>query len=217
MVFDSKRDYNKVDLSTGGTLMKNTLHFQFEHNTLTFTAESYIPAFKENADFWRLHLDFCQVGKNNELGVYSHTQVPCSVKHDENVLTVYYDNLIAEDGYTFDHWSDGIVTPARVDKGITKDISVTAIFSKVDDLLPEDDGDGDEPDDIPPKGENMSSDSSAGGAGKYEVYNQFIDGKTYYRELLEIYREDILDYLDKYGSELTPEEREIIESYIGIV
>ena len=124
---------------------------------------------------------------------------------------------IAEDGYTFDHWSDGIVTPARVDKGITKDISVTAIFSKVDDLLPEDDGDGDEPDDIPPKGENMSSDSSAGGAGKYEVYNQFIDGKTYYRELLEIYREDILDYLDKYGSELTPEEREIIESYIGIV
>jgi len=81
--------------------MKNTLHFQFEHNTLTFTAESYIPAFKENADFWRLHLDFCQVGKNNELGVYSHTQVPCSVKHDENVLTVYYDNLIAEDGNTY--------------------------------------------------------------------------------------------------------------------
>ena len=124
---------------------------------------------------------------------------------------------IAKDGYTFDRWSDGIVTPARVDKNIASDISVSAIFTRVDDYLPEDDGEGDEPDDLPPKGQGMDSSSSSGGSGKYDAYNQVIDGNTDYRELIEIYKEDILDYLDKYGSEMTPEEREIIESYIGVV
>ena len=81
----------------------------------------------------------------------------------------------------------------------------------------DEDGEGDEPDDVPPKGQGMDSSSSAGGAGKYDAYNQVIDGNTDYRVLIEIYKEDILDYLDKYGSEMTPEEREIIESYIGVV
>lgn len=81
--------------------MQNKLHLQFEHNTLTFSAEGYAPAFKADGDFWRLHLDFCQVGKNNELGVYSHAQVPCSVKCEGSVLTVCYDSLLAEDGNTY--------------------------------------------------------------------------------------------------------------------
>jgi hypothetical protein len=124
---------------------------------------------------------------------------------------------IARDGFTFERWSDGIITPARVDKDIQTDISVSAIFTRVDDYLPEDDGEGDEPEDLPPKGEGMQSSSNSGGSGKYDTYNQVIDGNTDYRTLIEIYKEDILDYLDKYGSEMTPEEREIIESYIGVV
>ena len=84
----------------------------------------------------------------------------------------------------------------------------------------DDDGDGDEPDDLPPEGGNDSSnsdDSSNSGPSKYKTYNQFIDGETYYRELLELYRDDIIAYLNTHGAEMTPEEREIIEAYIGIV
>jgi len=126
---------------------------------------------------------------------------------------------IANDGYTFDGWTDGVKTPARVDKDVTENLEVFAIFSETGDNLKDDDGDGDEPDDLPPgsgegdDGNDPSSDSPA----KYETYNQFIDGETYYRELLELYRDDIIDYLDSYGSEMTPEERAIIEAYIGIV
>ena len=81
--------------------MQNTLHIQFERNTLTFSSESYTPLFKADADFWRLHLDFCQVGKNNELGVYSHAQTPAAIRHEGDTLTVHYDDLLAEDGNTY--------------------------------------------------------------------------------------------------------------------
>ena len=81
--------------------MQNALHMQFERNTLTFSAESYAPLFKSDADFWRLHLDFCQVGKNNELGVYSRAQTPAAVRREGNTLTVHYNDLLAEDGITY--------------------------------------------------------------------------------------------------------------------
>ena len=81
--------------------MQNALHMQFERNTMTFSAESYTPLFKSDADFWRLHLDFCQVGKNNELGVYSHAQTPAAVRHEGDTLTVHYDDLLAEDGIIY--------------------------------------------------------------------------------------------------------------------
>lgn len=81
--------------------MQNALHIQFERNTLTFSSEGYTPLFKADADFWRLHLDFCQVGKNNELGVYSHAQTPAAIRHEGDTLTVHYDDLLAEDGNTY--------------------------------------------------------------------------------------------------------------------
>ena len=81
--------------------MQNILHMQFDRNALTFSAEGYTPVFKSDADFWRLHLDFCQVGKNNELGVYSHMQTPDSICREGDTLTVRYDSLLAEDGVTY--------------------------------------------------------------------------------------------------------------------
>lgn len=78
--------------------MKNDLHFSFVSNKLTFSADGFAPAFLADADFWRLHLDYCEVGRQNELGVYSRDQVPSLVTQCDGVLTVHYDSLLAEDG-----------------------------------------------------------------------------------------------------------------------
>ena len=46
---------------------------------------------------------------------------------------------VAEDGWTFVRWSDGGKTTQRTDRGITADLTVTAIFEEIGE-----DGDGDE-------------------------------------------------------------------------
>ena len=154
--------------------------------------------------------------KNNDAGYIIGETKQYMLKGSDAKLVV----AIANEGYTFEAWSDGTLTPARIDKEILENIDVYAIFSEIDKPFLDDDGDGDEPDDLPPEGGNDSSnsnDSSSSGPSKYKTYNQFIDGETYYRELLELYRDDIIAYLNTHGAEMTPEEREIIEAYIGIV
>ena len=55
------------------------------------------------------------------------------------------------------------------------------------------------------------------GGGKYEESNQVIDGETYYKEVLETFREMLQERLETEGDQLSDEERAIIEAYLGIV
>jgi hypothetical protein len=81
---------------------------------------------------------------------------------------------------------------------------------------PPQDGPGDSPGDGENTGETEDANGTTGG-GKYEEANQVIDGKVYYREILGMYRDDIIAYLEEYGDSLSAEERAIIEYYITIV
>jgi len=141
--------------------------------------------------------------------------------------------VIAEDGYAFVEWDDGNPDPAREDMGVTRDLTFTAVFAPLDAEM---DGDGDGSDSgeamdgEPGKGEG-DGDSPEGdesqdgdgeqpgdsGGGKYEEWNQIINGETYYREFLEAYKERLLEQLEKHGDELTEDERAIIEAYINLV
>jgi hypothetical protein len=133
---------------------------------------------------------------------------------------------VADEGYMFGGWDDGYEKPVRQDKGITKTEIFTAIFLPIEDEgmgagMPGDDGPPqDGPGDSPGDGENTGETEDANGTtggGKYEEANQVIDGKVYYREILGMYRDDIIAYLEEYGDSLSAEERAIIEYYITIV
>jgi len=142
---------------------------------------------------------------------------------------------VAEDGYVFDGWDDGGTRPERLDSGIMQDTIYIAIFVPLEepfdggDGMPSDFGEplgaggqpgGQAPSTESPSGE--SSDQSSGdassdkGAGKYDDWNQIIDGKTYYRTELEQYRDEILEKLEN-NEELTEEEEAFIKAYISIV
>jgi len=133
---------------------------------------------------------------------------------------------VADEGYVFIAWDDGAKKPARTDRKITKNEVFTAIFIPIEE---DSEGAGMPGTDGPPKdapGNSPSSGESSGegedangntGGGKYEEANQVIDGKIYYREVLGMYRDELIAYLEEYGDSLSAEERAIIEYYITIV
>ena len=132
---------------------------------------------------------------------------------------------VAEEGYIFVEWDDGSTRPGRQDKKITEDLIFYAVFEPISDEGDGEPSDDDRPNDNPQESEDAtqsspgsdSNDASGGPGGKYEEVNQIIDGKTYYREVLESYRELLRQRLESEGDSLTDEERAIIESYLGIV
>lgn len=133
---------------------------------------------------------------------------------------------VADEGWMFAGWDDGHDKPVRQDKGIFKTEIFTAIFLPVEDEgmgagMPGDDGaPQDAPGNSPGSGENngeTEEGKGTTGGGKYEEANQVIDGKIYYREILGMYRDELIAYLEEYGDSLSAEERAIIEYYITIV
>ena len=139
---------------------------------------------------------------------------------------------VAEEGYAFVGWDDGSTDPARSDRQITQELTFTAIFAPIDeegnigddgDSGEEDgdepgEGDGDEEGDSPSNNDSEADSDQVGeGSGKYDEWNQIIDGEKYYREFLEEYKERLIEQLEKYGDQLTDEERAIIEAYINLV
>ncbi len=83
--------------------MIKALHANYDSssNRLIFTADGFKPTLCDVADFWRLHLDYCNIEKNRELGVYSHSQTPDDVTVENGVLTIKYNKVVAEDGITY--------------------------------------------------------------------------------------------------------------------
>ena len=112
-----------------------------------------------------------------------------------------------------------------------EDITFTAECVELDDTdAGDDDGSGDKPNDAvgnsklgdgeesDENNENDNdNDSESGGGGAWEPNNQIIDNKTYYRDILEEYREMVEEILKDPDNGLTEEEIELIKKYMGVV
>ncbi|MBE6585329.1 MAG: hypothetical protein E7645_02240 [Ruminococcaceae bacterium] len=157
-----------------------------------------------------------------EDGGYIEGEADQLVLQGSNALPVV---AVAEEGYVFVEWDDGRSKPGREDTEITDHVIYIAVFELLIEEGDEGSDDSDEsPNDSPNESENASqsrpgedSDSPSSAGGKYEEANQIIDGETYYREVLESYKELLRERLEKEGDQLTEEERAIIEAYLGIV
>lgn len=122
------------------------------------------------------------------------------------------------DGYVFVCWSDGVMSPYRQDKDVTKNISVFAVFEKIgvpDDVEPEDPYLGTESGELvnngAPTTDEDSENGGNGGGGSDELppppspndsenndergaeEDQIIDGDTYYGDTFDNARNDAND------------------------
>lgn len=140
------------------------------------------------------------------------------LKGEDSKLVVAFAN----DGYVFKCWSDGEKSPARIDENVNTLLEFEAIFIPLDDSDADESEDEEQADDVPEEdggagdGEG-EGEPTAGGGGKYESFNQIINGKTFYREVLKDYQEIIEEQLKENSDGLTEEQKEIIKNYIGIV
>lgn len=125
---------------------------------------------------------------------------------------------VADEGFVFLQWSDGVTTPYRVDSNVKGNIKVQATFAVMDDFNDSGD-DNDKPDDVPAgDGSQEMNDPNAppSGGEKYVEINQIIDGQTYYRDVIEDYYKKAMEYLDE--DENIPDHiREIIEKYYSTI
>lgn len=135
---------------------------------------------------------------------------------------------VADEGWMFQNWSDGLEEPARQDGPITEPLEIYAVFVQVEEGG-EGEGEGgdegepgDEPSDQPSEGgeggdsNDPDSDPNNGAGGKYEEKNQIIDGETYYRDVYEEYYKQAMEILAS-GGELTEEQKAFIEMYFNIL
>lgn len=136
---------------------------------------------------------------------------------------------VADNGYEFLYWDDGFDVPSREQDIVLEELVLTAVFGTVEGDIDEDDdvlgtdttggdpyqnGVGNGNMEYPGDKEN---DNALMGTGQFDDFNQIIDGETYYRLDIELYRQKIREYLEEHGDELTPRQRAIIEAYINIV
>ena len=123
---------------------------------------------------------------------------------------------VADEGYVFDIWSDGVTTPERTDRNVVQSMTVFALFVKL-----EDDVTGVEMEDSMDMGSgSIDADGQmpegGGAGGKYEEYNQVIDGETYYRDVYQEYYEQAMRILSEGG--VVPEYiRIIIQNYFDAI
>ncbi len=122
---------------------------------------------------------------------------------------------VADDGYVFDIWSDGVTTPDRKDTNVGQSMTVYALFIKVND----EQADGEKSDEVGDVNENEGGGnmpSDGGAAGKYEEYNQVIDGETYYRDIYREYYDKAMQILDE-GGVVPAYIRLIIQDYFDVI
>jgi hypothetical protein len=130
---------------------------------------------------------------------------------------------VAEDGFIFKGWDDGNKNPERKDGEVLTALEFSAIFIHADDDNADEAEDNEEADDLPEdsggegEGEGEGEGGGEGAGGKYEDYNQIINGETYYRDHLSDAQESIDSTLQEDGEGLTEEQKEVIKNYIGIV
>ena len=130
---------------------------------------------------------------------------------------------VADDGWMFKEWSDGVKDPAREDLRIMEDTTIFATFQQIGDGEPDGDpepGEGDpEASDEPGPPNDETSDAPPppdGTNGVYEENNMVLDNETYYRDIFEVYYQEAMDRLAA-GEELPQELRDLIQTYFDVI
>ncbi len=133
---------------------------------------------------------------------------------------------VADDGYAFVEWSDGITDPNRTDFSIEEDMVLEAVFAPIGDGEGEGEGEGggegqagqgDEPGKSD-KPTDEEGEPNNGANGAYEENYMIKDGETYYRDIIESggYYESVIKWLE--SAEGIPSElREFIETYFDVI
>jgi hypothetical protein len=125
---------------------------------------------------------------------------------------------VADEGFMFYAWSDGETDPSRNDKAGDRDVSLTAVFLKIEEA---DDRTSDEdlPENVPTdEGYGPSVSAPGGAGGMYQEINQIIDNKTYYRDeaTWEEYYKRVIELLEN-GGQIPEELLAIVEAYFDII
>ena len=140
---------------------------------------------------------------------------------------------VADEGFMFKEWSDGVISPSRYEQKVNESITLTAVFIELEDEEGEEgqNGEGGDKDNMGEEGDSSSDEggeegappgqgepnpNATAGGGQREPNNQIIDGKTYYKEVLEYYQELVSGQLED-NDNLTDEEIDLIKKYLGIV
>lgn len=142
-----------------------------------------------------------------------------TVYEGEDALAVM---AVADKGYIFVGWSDGVTDAYRVDYEVSGKIKVTANFVQATDADPDlDDDNNPYPDDLPlpsdksdkPSNTPQPSDKpSTDGNGSYDENNQYKDGEHNYKDDLKDAKQNAQDEVNNNGN-LTPGDGDLIDGY----
>ena len=191
---------------------------------------------KENLPVYEINYKTCYFGmstSNNGFFFEQDENKPCGeiVGASEQVVTEGENAeevmAVAYDGYAFYAWSDGQQNPVRTDYKVHGELTITALFTKVDE-----DGDPDK-DDKPSDGDAEPGDEKDGEPGsnqdgggnkdgentdsKSDLRNQVLDGKTYYGgKTYEEARNDASDKASKDGN-MSDSMKKLINDYFDAI
>jgi len=142
----------------------------------------------------------------------------------ENTVEVV---AVADDGYAFVEWSDGIKDPVRTDYNLQEDTVFEAVFAEIGDGEGEGEGEGGEGEgegqpgngDEPGKSDKPSDPNAPpnnGANGAYEENDMVKDGNTPYRDIVDVYYELAKDWLE--SAEDVPDAlKEFVETYFDVI
>lgn len=143
------------------------------------------------------------------------------VEKGKNAETVI---AIADDGYAFAGWSDGVESPERTDLNVQEEIIVSAQFMLIGDAMEDSDpmesDDPSQPQDPNDPGEQEPEQPSEGNSEQQDRYlpsNQIVDRETAYQDEFYRYYQEMMEYLSEHPDAFTQEEREFIERYFDIL
>lgn len=148
-------------------------------------------------------------------------QVVTEGENAEEVMAVAYD------GYMFYKWSDGSQDPVRIDYKVQGELTITALFTKIDeDGDPDKDGKPSDEDAEPDDEKDGEPGSNQDGGGnkdgkntdsKSDSRNQVLDGKTYYGgKTYEEARNDASDKASKDGN-MSDNMKKLINDYFEAI
>ena len=170
---------------------------------------------------------------NNNFFFEQDENKPCGeiIGASEQVVTEGEDAeevmAVAYDGYAFYAWSDGLQNPVRIDYKVQGELTITALFTKIDeDGDPDKDGKPSDEDAEPDDGKDGEPGSNQDGSGnkdgentdsKSDSRNQVLDGKTYYGgKTYEEARNDASDKASKDGN-MPDSIKKLINDYFDAI
>ncbi len=131
---------------------------------------------------------------------------------------------VAEDGWVFKKWSDGLEEPFRQDVKVAADVEFVAIFQELGEEKEEEQDKEGEPDtdgmkqEEPTDSKNNSKLNDKGkgdgsGSVKWNPSNQVLDNKTYYGDLYDDAKKNGIDKISQNG-DIPKEGKDIVSGYI---